>query len=40
VRQVLVTNGIPLAMMRIEIHEVPSGAVAPSGANLLVVALQ
>jgi outer membrane protein OmpA-like peptidoglycan-associated protein len=40
VRQVLVTNGIPLATMRIEIHEVPSGAVSPADANRLMVALQ
>lgn len=40
VRQVLETNGIPLGTMRIEIHEVPTGVVAPADLNRLVLALQ
>ena len=40
VRQVLETNGIPLGTMRIEIHEVPTGAIAPADLNRLVLALQ
>ena len=40
IRQVLETNGVPLGTMRIEIHEVPTGAVVAAGLNRLVLALQ
>jgi len=40
VRQVLESNGVPLGTMQIVIHEVPTGVVAPTALNRLVVALQ